>query len=120
FAVELKKQSLCAVRLLNNSYHTVAFKIKTTSPKKYCVRPNVGVMLPKSICEFTVTMQAQKVAPPDMICKDKFLIQTTVVPIGTSDEDITPLMANDQCSSGDFSSSIFRFFFFWRELKQLV
>ncbi|CAN1285285.1 Vesicle-associated protein 2-2 [Linum perenne] len=92
FTFELKKQSSCAVRLLNNSYHTVAFKVKTTSPKKYCVRPNVGVMLPKSICEFTVTMQAQKVAPPDMICKDKFLIQTTVVPIGTSDEDITPLM----------------------------
>ncbi|CAI0384365.1 unnamed protein product [Linum tenue] len=92
FTFELKKQSSCAVRLLNNTYHTVAFKVKTTSPKKYCVRPNVGVLLPKSVCEFTVTMQAQKVAPPDLVCKDKFLIQTTVVPIGTSDEDITPLM----------------------------
>ncbi|CAN0920561.1 Vesicle-associated protein 2-2 [Linum grandiflorum] len=93
FTVQLKKQSSCTVQLTNNTYHTVAFKVKTTSPKKYCVRPNVGVMVPKSICEFTVTMQAQKVAPPpDMMCKDKFLIQTTVVPIGTSDEDITPLM----------------------------
>lgn len=36
-----------------------------------------------------VTMQAQRVAPPDLQCKDKFLIQGIVVPFGTSDEDIT-------------------------------
>lgn len=36
-----------------------------------------------------VTMQAQRVAPPDMQCKDKFLIQSTVVPFGTTEEDIT-------------------------------
>lgn len=35
-------------------------------------------------------MQAQRVAPPDMICKDQFLVQSTVVPAGTSDDDITP------------------------------
>lgn len=36
-----------------------------------------------------VTMQAQKLAPPDLQCKDKFLIQCTVIPFGTSEEDIT-------------------------------
>ncbi|KAF2311009.1 hypothetical protein GH714_019037 [Hevea brasiliensis] len=36
-----------------------------------------------------VTMQAQKVAPPDLLCKDKFLIQSTYVPFGTTDEDVT-------------------------------
>lgn len=36
-----------------------------------------------------VTMQAQRSAPADMICKDKFLIQGTVVPPGTREEDIT-------------------------------
>lgn len=35
-----------------------------------------------------VTMQAQHVAPPDRQCKDKFLIQSTVVPFGTTEEDI--------------------------------
>lgn len=34
-------------------------------------------------------MQAQKEAPADMVCKDKFLIQSTIVPTGTTDEDIT-------------------------------
>lgn len=39
-----------------------------------------------------VTMQAQKSAVPEMQCKDKFLIQTTVVPFGTTEEEITPGM----------------------------
>ncbi|XP_065853741.1 vesicle-associated protein 2-2-like [Euphorbia lathyris] len=93
FIFELKKQSSCEVRLTNNTFHNVAFKIKTTSPKKYCVRPNVGIVLPKSTSEFVVTMQAPK-APPEIQCKDKFLIQSTVVPVGISDKDITPLMFN--------------------------
>lgn len=92
FIFELKKQSSCSVRLTNNTHHYIAFKVKTTSPKKYCVRPNVGIILPKSTCDFNVTMQAQAVAPPDMVCKDKFLIQSTVVPVGTTDEDITASM----------------------------
>ncbi|KAM5561437.1 hypothetical protein ABKV19_022172 [Rosa sericea] len=67
-------------------------QVKTTSPKKYCVRPNVGVILPKSACEFSVTMQAQKTALPDMDCRDKFLIQSTIVSSGTTDAGITASM----------------------------
>lgn len=37
-------------------------------------------------------MQAQRIAPPDMQCKDKFLIQSTVVPFGTAEDDITSNM----------------------------
>ncbi|CAL5400649.1 unnamed protein product [Camellia sinensis] len=90
FIFELKKQSTCSVRLFNKSNNHVAFKVKATSPKKYSVRPNRAIIKPKSTCEFTVKMQAQRVAPPDMICKDQFLVQSTVVPAGTSDDDITP------------------------------
>ncbi|XP_027116098.1 vesicle-associated protein 1-2 isoform X2 [Coffea arabica] len=96
FIFEVKKQSSCAVHLANLSDHYVAFKVKTTSPKKYCVRPNIGVIKPKSTYDFTVTMQAQKSAPSDMQCKDKFLVQSTVAPFGTTEEDITPdLFAKD-------------------------
>ncbi|KAG9457570.1 hypothetical protein H6P81_002078 [Aristolochia fimbriata] len=90
FTFEVKKQSSCSVQLVNNTDQYVAYKVKTTSPKKYCVRPNIGVVLPNSICDFTVTMQAQRSAPEDMQCKDKFLIQSTVVPFGSTEEDITP------------------------------
>lgn len=39
-----------------------------------------------------VTMQAQTVAPPDLQCKDKFLVQSVVVADGLSAKDITPQM----------------------------
>ncbi|XP_009624928.1 vesicle-associated protein 2-2 isoform X3 [Nicotiana tabacum] len=94
FTFEVKKQSSCAVHLANITDQYVAFKVKTTSPKKYCVRPNIGVIKPKSTYDFTVTMQAQRTLPSDMPCKDKFLIQSTVVPFGTNEEEITPSMFN--------------------------
>ncbi|XP_076910227.1 vesicle-associated protein 3-1-like [Bidens hawaiensis] len=85
---ELEKQSSCSIRLVNKSDHHVAFKVKTTSSSKYCARPNTGVIKPNLICDFTVTMQAQKVAPPDLICNDKFLIQSTIVSNGTTEDHI--------------------------------
>ncbi|XP_054800705.1 vesicle-associated protein 2-2-like isoform X2 [Prosopis cineraria] len=81
FTFELKKQSSCSVQLTNSTHHYVAFKIKTTSPKKYSVRPHVGVLMPKSSCVFVVLV--------DLMCKDKFLIQSTIVPVGTTNDDIT-------------------------------
>ncbi|CAJ1976190.1 unnamed protein product [Sphenostylis stenocarpa] len=89
FLFELKKQSSCTVRLTNNTFDYVAFKVKTTSPKKYSVRPNVGVLEPKATCEFIVTMQAQREVPEDMVCKDKFLIQSAVVPAETTSDEVT-------------------------------
>ncbi|CAN6328489.1 unnamed protein product [Urochloa humidicola] len=90
FHFEVNKQSSCSVNLVNKSDQYVAFKVKTTSPKRYCVRPNVGVILPLESCDFTVTMQTPKNASTDLQIKDKFLVQTTVVPFGTADEDIIP------------------------------
>ncbi|PKA51002.1 Vesicle-associated protein 1-3 [Apostasia shenzhenica] len=90
FTFKLKKQSSCLVRLSNKTDEYVAFKVKTTSPKRYCVRPNTGIIQPLSACNFIVTMQAQRTAPPDMQLKDKFLVQSTAVPNGTIDADIFP------------------------------
>ncbi|RDX63758.1 Vesicle-associated protein 1-3, partial [Mucuna pruriens] len=64
-------------------------QVKTTSPKKYCVRPTVGIVKPHGTCDFTVTMQAQRTAPADLHCKDKFLVQCAVVPKGTTEDDIS-------------------------------
>ncbi|XVE82043.1 hypothetical protein DITRI_Ditri15bG0115100 [Diplodiscus trichospermus] len=92
FTFELKKPSSCLIQLTNKTDQYVAFKVKTTSPKKYCVRPNTGIVKPKSVSDFTVIMQAQRVSPPDLMCKDKFLIQSMVVPFGTAEEGITSNM----------------------------
>lgn len=39
-----------------------------------------------------VTMQAQKEVPPDMQCRDKFLLQSVVASPGAAAKDITPEM----------------------------
>lgn len=96
FPFELKKQSSCSLQLTNKTDKYVAFKVKTTNPKKYCVRPNAGIVLPGSTCDVTVTMQAQKEAPPDMQCKDKFLLQSVVAPDGSTTKDITPELFNKE------------------------
>ncbi|XP_076953134.1 vesicle-associated protein 1-1-like [Bidens hawaiensis] len=92
FLLELNKQISSSLKLTNNTNNHVGYKVKTTNPKKYCVRPNTGVVLPRSTCEITVTMQAQKEAPPDMQCRDKFLLQSVIAKPGATTKDITPEM----------------------------
>ncbi|XP_057531450.1 vesicle-associated protein 1-3-like [Amaranthus tricolor] len=96
FPFELRRQSSCSMHLINKTDQYVAFKVKTTNPKKYCVRPNTGVVLPGAACDVTVTMQAQKETPPDMQCKDKFLVQSVVVPDSSTTKDITSEMFNKE------------------------
>ncbi|KAL7591355.1 vesicle-associated protein 1-3 [Lactuca sativa] len=96
FPFELKKQSSCSLQLTNKTDQYIAFKVKTTNPKKYCVRPNTGIVLPRSVCNVTVTMQAQKETPSDMQCKDKFLLQAVIAPIGATNKDITANMFNKE------------------------
>ncbi|GLT78395.1 hypothetical protein SLA2020_499320 [Shorea laevis] len=92
FPFELKKQISSSFLLANKTDDYIAFKVKTTNPKKYCVRPNTGVVLPRSTCDVIVTMQAQKEAPPDMQCKDKFLLQSVKAHDGATMKDITAEM----------------------------
>lgn len=88
FQFEVDKQSYCDLKVVNNTEHYVAFKVKTTSPKKYFVRPNTGVVQPWDSCVIRVTLQAQREYPPDMQCKDKFLLQSTIVAPSTDVDDL--------------------------------
>jgi hypothetical protein len=92
FPFELRKQISCSLLLTNKTDDQIAFKVKTTSPKKYCVRPNTGIVSPRSTCDVVITMQAQKEMPPDMQCKDKFLVQGVVASPGLAAKDITQEM----------------------------
>ncbi|KAK9276949.1 hypothetical protein L1049_006488 [Liquidambar formosana] len=96
FPFELKKQISCSLQMSNKTDSYVAFKVKTTNPKKYCVRPNTGIVLPRSTCDVIVTMQAQREAPPDLQCKDKFLLQSVVTTPGVTAKDINPEMFNKE------------------------
>ncbi|KAI8322941.1 PapD-like protein, partial [Martensiomyces pterosporus] len=53
------------LRLTNKNNSPVAFKVKTTAPKQYCVRPNAVVLQPM-----------KEEVPADFKCRDKFLIQS--------------------------------------------
>ncbi|TVU28997.1 hypothetical protein EJB05_20539 [Eragrostis curvula] len=90
FLFELDKPCYCNLKVVNNSEHHVAFKVKTTSPRKYFVRPNASIVQPWDSCTITITLQAQKEYPPDMQCKDKFLIQSTKVAASTDMDEIPP------------------------------
>ncbi|KAI4207212.1 MAG: hypothetical protein LQ346_000706 [Caloplaca aetnensis] len=63
-----------SLRLSNPGNETIAFKVKTTAPKQYCVRPNSGKIDARQSVEVQVLLQAMKEdPPPDARCRDKFL-----------------------------------------------
>lgn len=81
FRFELKKNIPVTLTLQNPTSDKVAFKVKTTSPKKYCVRPSHGFVDPNSSKEVQVIMQQQREYPANFAdCKDKFLVQCVKAP----------------------------------------
>ncbi|KAF8827639.1 hypothetical protein HHX47_DHR4000025 [Lentinula edodes] len=78
-----------ALIITNPHAQPVAFKVKTTAPKLYCVRPNSGRIEPGATAEVAVMLQPLKEEPPlNAKCKDKFLIQSTLV---TPEKEQKPL-----------------------------
>ncbi|KAI9708079.1 MAG: phosphatidylinositol-binding protein scs2 [Bogoriella megaspora] len=68
------------LRLRNPNTDPVAFKVKTTAPKQYCVRPNSGRIETGQEVEVQVLLQAMKEdPPPDAKCRDKFLVQSVAI-----------------------------------------
>lgn len=85
FEVVNGKANICPLRLYNAGTDHTAFKVKTTAPKKYCVRPNAAIIPPGKSVEVQVIPQngkgAEGVTQNDLQgkCKDKFMIQSTTV-----------------------------------------
>ncbi|KAM7207599.1 vesicle-associated protein 2-2 [Naviculisporaceae sp. PSN 640] len=75
------------LKIKNTNSSPVAFKVKTTAPKQYCVRPNSGRIEPGHDVEVSVLLQAMKTEPPlDARCRDKFLVQSVTI---TGDKEFT-------------------------------
>lgn len=73
----------------NPNTDPVAFKVKTTAPRQYCVRPNSGRIEAGAEVEVQVLLQAMKEDPPlDYKCRDKFLVQSLAI---TADRETTPV-----------------------------
>lgn len=69
------------MRLTNPTEHVILFKIKTTAPKKYCVRPNCGVLEPKDTIEITIVLQPFIFEAAEKN-KHKFMVQSMIMPEG--------------------------------------
>jgi len=77
------------LKITNPNNQPVAFKVKTTAPKQYCVRPNSGRIEPGATVDVSVLLQAMKQEPPlDVKCRDKFLVQSCII---TSDKEFSPV-----------------------------
>ena len=75
--------------LTNSNSQPVAFKVKTTAPKQYCVRPNSGRMEAGERVEVQVLLQPLKEEPPmSAKCRDKFLIQSAII---TPEKETIPI-----------------------------
>lgn len=65
--------------LKNTSTNPVCFKVKTTAPKQYCVRPNSGLLKSGDSKQITVMLQPLEGIPSDA-GRHKFMVQSCVAP----------------------------------------
>ncbi|XP_051538550.1 vesicle-associated membrane protein-associated protein A isoform X2 [Myxocyprinus asiaticus] len=72
------------LKLKNPSDKRVCFKVKTTAPRRYCVRPNSGVIDPGTTVTISVMLQPFEYDPNEK-SKHKFMVQTIFVPSGVTD-----------------------------------
>jgi len=88
------------LKLKNPSSKRVLFKVKTTAPKRYCVRPNSGLIEPDSAVTVSVMLQPFDFDQNEKN-KHKFMVQTMFAPDGIIDnqdqlwKDATPEMLMD-------------------------
>jgi hypothetical protein len=61
FQVEsLEKPTLLTLKLQNKANDQVGFKVKTTRPRRYCVKPNAAVLAPGEVIDLQVQLQPLK------------------------------------------------------------
>ncbi|KAK3611647.1 hypothetical protein CHS0354_021898 [Potamilus streckersoni] len=72
------------LKLTNPVGKRVCFKVKTTAPRKYCVRPNSGIIEPGATVSVAVMLQPFEYDPQEKN-KHKFMVQTMFAPEGKID-----------------------------------
>nr|XP_043619976.1 vesicle-associated protein 1-3-like [Erigeron canadensis] len=98
FTFKPKTQMSCTVKLINKSNLShMAFKVKTTHPKLYSVKPRAGLIKPYETCEVVIMRQAQLVMPlPREMAKEKFLIERILLLVP---EDTTTSISKDNIAA---------------------
>ena len=68
------------MKLSNRTDRKVCFKVKTTAPKRYCVKPTTGVIDPKGLVTILVTLQPFDPNDPNEKGKHKFQVLSVYAP----------------------------------------
>lgn len=84
FSGPFTRPVVTVMTLTNPTEYTVLFKIKTTAPKRYCVRPNFGVVKPHSITKVDIILQPF-VYDANEKNKHKFMVQSLIAPDDSDD-----------------------------------
>jgi len=88
------------LRIKNTNYEPVAFKVKTTAPKQYCVRPNSGrIEAGKEVEVQVLLQQMKKDPPPDFKCRDKFLVQSILITADREAENVQQIWSQVEKSA---------------------
>jgi len=104
---ELRKNIPVTMQLTNTTGDRVAFKVKTTSPKKYCVRPSSGIIEPNAVKEVQVILQSQREPPVSYAdCRDKFLVQC--IKIDASVKEVTSELFADPTKAKEMKQTKLR------------
>ncbi|KAG1932123.1 VAMP (vesicle-associated membrane protein)-associated protein A, like [Pimephales promelas] len=74
------------LKLKNPSEKKVCFKVKTTAPRRYCVRPNSGIIEPGATLTISVMLQPFDYDPNEK-SKHKFMVQAIFAPGPFSDTE---------------------------------
>uniref|UniRef100_A0A3P8YW79 Vesicle-associated membrane protein-associated protein A n=2 Tax=Esox lucius TaxID=8010 RepID=A0A3P8YW79_ESOLU len=74
------------LKLKNPSDKRVCFKVKTTAPRRYCVRPNSGMIESGGTVTVSVMLQPFEYDPNEK-SKHKFMVQTVFAPSTATDMD---------------------------------
>jgi hypothetical protein len=69
----LNQEAVFMLKLKNTSSSAVAFKVKTTAPKNYLVKPSAGVIAANSDADIKITLNKQTSDPSAN--NDRFLVQ---------------------------------------------
>ncbi|CCD22302.1 uncharacterized protein NDAI_0A01440 [Naumovozyma dairenensis CBS 421] len=88
----LIEQSTEYASITNNSEQTIAFKVKTTAPKFYCVRPNAAIVEPGETVQIQVIFLGLTEEPAsDFKCRDKFLVITLPAPYDLTNKNVSEI-----------------------------
>lgn len=94
------------LKLKNPSDEIVCFKVKTTAPKRYCVRPNCGQIKPDETVNVAVMLQPFDYKDPSENKRHKFLVQSVILKESIPEADVEPYWKNLADSSSVMDSKL--------------